>query len=165
MSGVVYFAVNGQADRRVSAADPLPVTGGGVAQGGSTTGQTGVLVQGATTTNAPTYATGTTNPISLDPQGGTRISYPALPASTDRSGTATTVSGGLSVAANANRKGLVGQNIGANNIGFNEQGGTAAIGTAGTYTVAPGASFSISTNKLVNFIAATASTAVTMTEY
>lgn len=88
-----------------------------------------------------------------------------LPAGTDRSGTATTTSGGLSVAANANRTGLVGQNIGANNIGFNEFGGTAAIGTAGTYTVAPGSSFSISTNRLVNFVAATGNTAVTITEF
>jgi len=144
--------------------DPYTAGGSSPAQGSTTSGQTGGLVQGATTTNAPTYTTGTTNPLSLDPQGGLRLSYPALPASTDRSGTATTTSGGLSVAANANRKSLVGQNIGANNIGFNEQGGTAAIGTAGTYTVAPGASFSISTNKLVNFIAATGSTAVTMTE-
>ena len=87
-----------------------------------------------------------------------------LTASTDRSGTATTTSGGLSVPANASRTSLTGQNIGANNIGFNEQGGVAAIGTAGTYTVAPGASFSISTNKLINFIAATGNTAVSLTE-
>ncbi len=69
------------------------------------------------------------------------------------------------MAANASRKGLVGQNIGTNNIGFNEFGGTAAIGTAGTYTVAPGISFSISTTNAVNFVASTGSTAVTITEY
>jgi len=95
----------------------------------------------------------------------TNITTGALTATTDRSGTVTTVSGVFNVPANATRKGLVGQNIGANNIGFNEQGGTAAIGTAGTYTVTPGSSFSISSNKLVNFIAATGSTAVSMTEY
>lgn len=93
------------------------------------------------------------------------VTSPALPASTDRSGTATTTSGVFNVPANSERKGLVGQNIGANNIGFNEQGGVAAIGTAGTYTVPPGSSFSVSTNKLVNFIAATGSTAVSMTEW
>lgn len=88
-----------------------------------------------------------------------------LPAGTDRSGTATTTSGGLSVAANASRQGLVGQNVSSVNIGFNEQGGTAAIGTAGTYTIAPGVSFSISTNKQVNFVAASGTAAVTMTEW
>lgn len=92
-----------------------------------------------------------------------------LPASgagaTDRSGTATTTSGGLSVAANTSRKALVGQNISSVNIGFNEVGGVAAIGTAGTYTVAPGLSFSISTSSLVNFIAASGTAAVSMTEY
>lgn len=144
--------------------DAYTAGGSSPAQGSATTGQTGGLVQGATTTNAPTYTTGTTNPLSLDPQGGLRVSYPALPATTDRSGTATTTSGGLTVAANANRKSLVGQNISAVVIGFNEQAGTAAIGTAGTYTVAAGASFSISTNKAVNFIAASGTAAVTITE-
>lgn len=87
-----------------------------------------------------------------------------LPATTDRSGTATTTSGGLNVPANSARKFLVGQNISAVNIGFNEQGGTAAIGTAGTYTVPAGQSFSISSNKLINFIAASGTAAVSMTE-
>lgn len=92
------------------------------------------------------------------------VPLPVLTATTDRSGTATTTSGGLSVAANAARKGLVGQNISGVSIGFNEQGGVAAIGTAGTYTVAAGGAFSISTNKLVNFIAAGGTAAVTLTE-
>jgi|688.fasta_scaffold967208_2 hypothetical protein len=84
---------------------------------------------------------------------------------TNRSGTATTTSGGLSVAANTARKALVGQNVSSVNIGFNEFGGTAVIGAAGTYTVAPGLSFSISTSSLVNFIAASGTAAVSMTEY
>ena len=94
----------------------------------------------------------------------TSSSSPALTAGTNRSGTATTTSGGLSVAANASRKFLVGQNLGTVNIGFNEFGSTAAIGTAGTYTVPGGSSFSISTSNLVNFIAASGTVAVTMTE-
>lgn len=89
----------------------------------------------------------------------------ALPAGTDKSGTATTTSGGLTVAPNSARRGLVGQNISAVSIGFNEFGGTAAIGTAGTYTVAAGGGFSISTNRAINFIAASATAAVTMTEF
>lgn len=103
--------------------------------------------------------------VGVDQNGNPTAGGAALTAGTNRSGTATTTSGGLSVAANSARKGLVGQNIGANNIGFNEFGGTAAIGTAGTFTVTPGTSFSISTTNLVNFIAATGNTAVSMTEY
>jgi hypothetical protein len=44
----------------------------GVAQGSTTSGQTGGLGQGATTTSAPTYTTATTNPVSLDTHGATR---------------------------------------------------------------------------------------------
>lgn len=87
-----------------------------------------------------------------------------LTTATNRSGTATTSSATLA-AANANRRGLNIQNIGANNIGVNEFGGTAAIGTAGTYTLAPGGSMSVRTTNLVTVIAATGSTAFTATEF
>lgn len=88
----------------------------------------------------------------------------ALPAGTDRSGTATTTSSNLA-AANTARRGLNVQNIGANNIGVNEFGSAAAIGTAGTYTLAPGATMNVRTNRAVTVIAATASTAYTATEF
>jgi hypothetical protein len=42
-------------------------------QGSTTSGQNGVLDQGATTTAAPTYVTGTTNPLSLDTLGNLRV--------------------------------------------------------------------------------------------
>lgn len=88
----------------------------------------------------------------------------ALPAGTDRSGSAGTASGALA-AANANRKGLNIQNIGANNIGVNEFGGAAAIGSAGTYTLVPGASMNVRTNRAVTIIAATGATPFTATEF
>lgn len=112
-------------------------------------------------------ATGHDIPVSPDhPMPVTGGSLPASGAgATNRSGTATTTSGGLSVAANSARKGLVGQNLSAVIVGFNEVGGTAVIGSAGTYTVAPGQSFSVSTSSLVNFIAASGTAAVSMTEY
>lgn len=88
----------------------------------------------------------------------------ALPGGTDRSGTATTSSTTL-IPANASRRGLNIQNIGANNIGINEFGGTAIIGTAGTYTLTPGSSMNIRTNRAITGIAATASTAFTATEF
>lgn len=87
-----------------------------------------------------------------------------LPAGTDRSGSAGTTSAQI-VAANSARRGLEIQNIGANNIGINEFGGTAAIGTAGTYTLAPGASLRVRTNRAITAIAATAATAFTATEW
>lgn len=88
----------------------------------------------------------------------------ALAAGADRSGTATTSSATLA-AANTARRGLNIQNIGANNIGVNEFGGTAAIGMAGTYTLAPGATVNVRTNRAITVIAATGSTAYTATEF
>lgn len=45
----------------------------GVAQGSTTSGQNGPLVQGAVTTLAPTYVSGQTDPLSLDTTGSLRI--------------------------------------------------------------------------------------------
>jgi len=42
-------------------------------QGSTTSGENGVLIQGATTTAAPTYTTATTNPLSLDTSGNLRV--------------------------------------------------------------------------------------------
>lgn len=50
------------------------VTGSvGVAQGSTTSGQTGSLVMGAVTSAAPSYTTAQTSPISLDTLGNTRV--------------------------------------------------------------------------------------------
>jgi hypothetical protein len=43
------------------------------AQGSTTSGQNGVLAQGAVTTSAPTYTTGQTSPLSLDAKGNLRV--------------------------------------------------------------------------------------------
>lgn len=89
----------------------------------------------------------------------------SLPAGTDRSGSITT--GGTAqslVAANTSRQSLKGQNISAGNLGLNEIGGTAVIGAAGTYTVAAGQAFSVSTNRAVSIVGATTGQAFTATE-
>ncbi len=93
------------------------------------------------------------------------LSAGAATAGANLSGTATTASGAFNIPANAARKpgDVQGQNVGQNTIGFNEFGGTAAIGSAGTYTVPAGATFSITTNQLVNFIASGGNSAVTIT--
>jgi hypothetical protein len=46
---------------------------GAVAQGSTTSGQTGLLVQGAVTTAAPSYTTAQTSPFSLDTAGNLRV--------------------------------------------------------------------------------------------
>jgi len=88
----------------------------------------------------------------------------ALPPGTDRSGTAGTSASVLAPAL-ATRKGLEIQNISANVLGVNEIGGTAAIGTAGTYTLAAGASMRVRTSRAISVIASVAASAYTATEY
>lgn len=63
----------------------MKVVGIGVAQGSTTSGQTGSLVMGAITTDPPSYTTAQTNSVSLTTTGGLRVS--SIPA----------ISGGLSV--------------------------------------------------------------------
>jgi hypothetical protein len=43
------------------------------AQGSTTSGENGVLIQGAVTTSAPSYSTGTTNPLSITTVGNLRV--------------------------------------------------------------------------------------------
>lgn len=89
-----------------------------------------------------------------------------LQAGTDLSYTIT--AGGTAqvlVAANANRKRLIIQNISAGNLGVNQIGGTAAIGTAGTQTLAAGASMEVLTNRTISIIGATTAQAFTAIEF
>lgn len=60
------------------------VTGLQVAQGSTTSGQSGPLVQGAVTTNAPSYTTAKTDPLSLDTAGNLRVSLKDSPANTNK---------------------------------------------------------------------------------
>jgi collagen type VII alpha len=55
-----------------------------LAQGSTTSGQVGPLVQSATTTNAPTYTTAKTNPLSSDTSGNLRVSLKDSPANTNK---------------------------------------------------------------------------------
>lgn len=79
----------------------------------------------------------------------------AATAGTNLSGTVTAVSGAFNLPASATRKpgDVQGQNVSATlSLAFNEFNGTAALNTAGSYTVGPGQTFSITTNNQVNFI-------------
>lgn len=51
---------------------------GAVAQGSTTSGQTGGLIQGAVTTSAPSYTTGQTDPLSLTTAGALRVDPSAV---------------------------------------------------------------------------------------
>jgi len=82
----------------------------------------------------------------------------------DRSGTATTTSTQLSPAT-PNRRGLEIQNVGANNIGINEFGGVASVGTKGTWTLAPGYGLEVRTNQQVNIASVGGSSDFTAVEW
>jgi hypothetical protein len=79
----------------------------------------------------------------------------ALAAGTDRSGAI--AAGGTAqqlAAANTARKSLKGQNISTGDLYINENGGTAAADTAGSYKIPAGATFSVGTNRAVSIIGA-----------
>ena len=102
--------------------------------------------------------------VQVDETGAAATPGGPLSAGTDRSGTAGTSATTLAP-ANTARRGLTLQNISANNIGINEVGGAAAIGTAGTYTVPAGGQYKASTNRALSIIASAASSAYTATEF
>jgi hypothetical protein len=56
---------------------------GVVTQASTTSGQSGMLMQGAVTTSAPTYTTAQTNPLSLTTAGGLRTSETNWPTTVD----------------------------------------------------------------------------------
>lgn len=118
----------------VNSTTPLPVTSSGaisgvVAQASTTSGQTGVLTQGAVTTASPTYTTAQTDPLSLDIHGGLRAlvmdssgnpldyTVPALiqgPTSSSRIISAAASTNATSAKASAGRLfNLIGQNVAA----------------------------------------------------
>ena len=84
-----------------------------VGQGSTTSGQSGILSQGAVTTAAPTYTSGQTDPLSLDTAGNLRVTGTFTPgaasalATASTTGTSTAVtSGSVVVAANSARNAL-----------------------------------------------------------
>lgn len=64
--------------------DNFPADADALAQGSTTLGQLGALVMGAVTTNAPSYTTAQTNPLSLDTSGLLRISLKDSPSNTNK---------------------------------------------------------------------------------
>jgi len=98
-----------------------------LAQASTTSGQTGPLVQGATTTSAPTYTTAKTNPLSLDTAGNLRVTNTtAIPAGTNVIGHVIADSGSTTAVTQATAANLNATVVGA---------GTAGSANAGVVTV------------------------------
>ncbi|WDZ97974.1 hypothetical protein Herbaro_09395 [Herbaspirillum sp. WKF16] len=108
-------------------------------------------------------------PYTIDAAGNatlmTSTGQNPLPAGTSRSGSI--AAGGTAqtlAAANAARLSLKGQNISSADLWINEIGANAAPDTAGSYRVAAGATFSISTNRAISIYGATTGQAFSATE-
>ena len=128
-----------------------------MAQGSNTNGQA-----------QPVYVTDALGNTSSAPAGtsGDPIytQTPVLPAGADKSGTATNTSV-VKIATNLARRFLNIQNVSTTDtLGVNESGAAAAIGSAGTYTVPPGAFVSIRTNRAIAIISSAGPTPYTATE-
>jgi len=115
-------------------------TATGLAQGSTTSGQTGSLVMGAVTTNAPSYTTAQTSPLSVDTGGRMRVQLNADPCLTTVATSApisiTSATTTRIVAPSASNRTYVCylylQTGAANNIAVVEgTGGTCGTGTAG----------------------------------
>lgn len=73
-SAVIDFRASTAQDPYALVPDQLTIRNAhDVTQGSTTSGQLGPLVQGATTTAAPSYTTAKTNPLSLDTSGNLRV--------------------------------------------------------------------------------------------
>jgi hypothetical protein len=64
--------------------DNFPADADALAQGSTTAGQLGALIMGAVTTNAPSYTTAQTSPLSLDLSGLLRVSLKDTPSNTNK---------------------------------------------------------------------------------
>ncbi len=87
-------------------------TGVTVAQGSTTSGQTGQLIQGAVSTSAPTYSNGQTDPLSLTTAGALRVdasgSTAPLPTGAATAANQTSVQGTVAAGTAATSSELVG---------------------------------------------------------
>ncbi len=121
------------------------VTGLHVAQASTTSGQTGALIQGATTTAAPSYTTAKTNPLSLTTAGALRVDGSAVtqpvsgtvattsPVNVNGSGSAAaaTVSTVITATAPANAVGFILMNLTASTTNLRWSIGRTATTTLG----------------------------------
>lgn len=110
-----------------------------VAQASTTSGESGPLVQGATTTSAPVYTTGKTNPLSLTTSGALR---------TDSSASTQPVSG--TVTANQGGTWTVQPGNTANTTAWKVDGSAVTQPISGTVTANQGGSWTVTANAGTN---------------
>jgi hypothetical protein len=78
-SGTAQLVLSGGSGLTTNACGAGGGGSSGVAQGSTTSGQTGSLMQGAVTTSGPSYTTAQTSPLSLDTSGNLRVNVQASP--------------------------------------------------------------------------------------
>jgi hypothetical protein len=125
-SGTAQLVLSGGSGLTTNACSAGGGGGGssGVAQGSTTSGQTGSLIQGAVTTSTPSYTTAQTSPLSLDTSGNLRVNIQA---------SASTATTGSAVPSNT---GYIGANSSGNLVGVIQADHSAAINISNTTPVA-----------------------------
>lgn len=126
------------------------VTGLQVAQGSTTSGQNGELVQSATTASAPTYTTAKTNPLSTDTSGNLRVSLKDSPANTNKFlVTADPITFASAQSVNATLSAETTKVIGTVNVASSQ---TIAVTNTGTFAVQSAATLSAETTKVIGTV-------------
>ena len=139
----------------------------GQAQGSTTSGQNGQLIQGAVTTATPTYTTAQTNPLSLDTNGGLRVQPAGVTPAASTASTITT--GGTAVTAVTgpvrgcyitNPTSATDEGIGtAENLYVNPVTTATSVGNGTTLTLVPGQTFFCLPGQTTNVSVVAATTA------
>lgn len=130
--------ISGTISLPTGAAQDSSVNGILLSQASTTSGQKGSLVQGAVTTNAPSYTTGQTDPLSLDTSGLLRVSFKDTPANTNNlnvalaASSATVTVSATNLQTNLNQ--IAGSNVATAAAGIQKVGLTDGTGTALTST-------------------------------
>ena len=123
------------------------------AQGSTTSGQTGHLVEGAVTTAAPTYTTGQTNPLSLDTSGNLRVNVGTPSVAQSGTWNVTNISGTVSLptgaATSANQSTEI-TNLGTIATNQTNITGSKAAGTAAANSQLDGAVYNTTLPTLTN---------------
>jgi hypothetical protein len=116
--------VSGSVTANVGTTNGLALDAVGRAQGSTTSGQTGPIVQGAVTTSAPTYTNAQTDPLSLTTAGALRTDSSATTQPVSGTVTANAGTGTFNIQANASVNGAQ-----VNGVTTQTGAGTAGTGT------------------------------------
>lgn len=147
--------------------NPLSIGGGGGGSGGASTIADGADVAQGARADAAYTGSGSATIVSILKGVYARLTTNgALGSGADRSGSITAANTGQQVAAaNTSRRAMAIQNTSSGDLFVNEVGGSAgAAGSAGTYTLPAGATFTVKTTNAVSIRGATVGQTYTATE-